>query len=126
MGCFKLVIKQKRNSKKFIIECIITSLAWIFIGYFVYELFSYVDFELTGTFYKLSLSNIDTIILFTIIFIFCAFLSLYLWGEYNKKRFGSLNRRAFPKPLEIEEIAAYYSLHPEDVQKVQGQRYVER
>ncbi|WP_420850305.1 poly-beta-1,6-N-acetyl-D-glucosamine biosynthesis protein PgaD [Peribacillus alkalitolerans] len=126
MGCFQLVIKQKRNRKKFIFESVITSLAWIFIVYFVYLLFSYVEFDFNVRFYKLSLSNIDAIIIFTFSFVIFAFLSFFFWGEYNKKRFGSLNRRSFPKPLEIEEIAAFYSIRPEEVHTLQGQRYVER
>lgn len=51
--------------------------------------------------------NVGDVRLFTfvilLLFIFILVL-LYVWSIYNKKRYGNLNRRKYPKPASKEDM----------------------
>jgi poly-beta-1,6-N-acetyl-D-glucosamine biosynthesis protein PgaD len=118
---------QKKNSiliKTF--EIILTGLGWIFLILFLLILVSNVKWKLNGSMDSLSLVNSITIILFTVATSIISFLGLYFWGIFNKKRYGLLNRRTFPKSTETLEIATYYSMSQSDVLKLQHENYIER
>jgi biofilm PGA synthesis protein PgaD len=58
--------------------------------------------------------------------IFCFFfLALFLWRFYNKKRFGSLNRRKEPAYTSIKDLENLELLTKDQIQELQRAHYIE-
>lgn len=52
------------------------------------------------------------------------FLVLRLWGYYNYRRFGKLNRRKFPAPTTAEDISRFCSIPVDHILMYQNQKEV--
>lgn len=49
---------------------------------------------------------------------------MFLWGYYNLKKFGPLNRRKFPKAVTQEEISLYFRLPLPVIQEMQNSKLI--
>lgn len=47
------------------------------------------------------------------------------WITYNKKKFGSLNRRKFKEPVSKEELSNYFEIDEKEIEKFQSEKYLE-
>lgn len=121
-----MVIKHKQSRKRMFFESLCTALGWLFLISFIYVLGTNMNIEFNSKFYSLSLVNANAVITFTLIILALSLVVLSLWGNYNKKRYGTLNRRTFPDPTSMEEIGRYYSLTSSEVKELQEKRYIER
>lgn len=121
-----MIIQSENSRKRKIFEIVTTALGWLFLISFLLMLGSNLKWKISGKIYSLALVNSNTIILFTVVIIVISFIGLSIWGIYNKKRFGNLDRRSFPIATEIEDIADYYSLSSSEVLQLQQEKFVQR
>jgi biofilm PGA synthesis protein PgaD len=56
--------------------------------------------------------------------ILIVFAVLRLWGYYNYKKFGQLNRRKFPLATSTEVLSNYYNVPAQTIQELQGQKEI--
>jgi poly-beta-1,6-N-acetyl-D-glucosamine biosynthesis protein PgaD len=56
--------------------------------------------------------------------ILIVFAILRLWGWYNYKKFGQLNRRKFPLATTTEKLSEYFKIPIKTIQELQGQKEV--
>ncbi len=75
--------------------------------------------------YNVGMLNETKHMLFIVlIIILVEVIFLILWKEYNRIRFGKLNRRKFKPDVTRKEIADYFIMHESLVQTMQDKRLV--
>ncbi|MGM0877115.1 MAG: poly-beta-1,6-N-acetyl-D-glucosamine biosynthesis protein PgaD [Bacillota bacterium] len=121
-----MIIKIKQNKVRNIIDLLLTILGWIFLLTFLYQLIMNFDVKISYRFSSLTLANTNAIVLFTCITLAASTSLLLWWGYFNKKKYGSLNRRSFPLPTKNKEIAEFFEITHHEVLEIQDCRYVER
>jgi poly-beta-1,6-N-acetyl-D-glucosamine biosynthesis protein PgaD len=52
------------------------------------------------------------------------FLVLHLWGIYNLKKFGPLNRRTFPENVTPEDISIHFDIPLETIDDMQNRKVI--
>lgn len=125
------IIDGKQKKKWKVLELFITSVGWtIMLGLaaqIIFSLFIWA-FNLSNIYQQLIiLGNIEDsiFIMSTTVGIACgAFVVMYLWGRYNWRKYGPLDRRKFPKEVSAEDIAEYFSLALSEVEKFQSEKYI--
>ncbi|MFE8695772.1 poly-beta-1,6-N-acetyl-D-glucosamine biosynthesis protein PgaD [Cytobacillus sp. FJAT-53684] len=121
-----MLVQNKPSRIRKIVGMVITALGWLFLLLFLIVLGSSMSFEWNSQFFKLSFANMNAIILFTCLIIVLSFLGLHLWGKYNKRRYGHLNRRTFPNQTDLDEIAKYYSISSSEILQLQEENFIDR
>jgi poly-beta-1,6-N-acetyl-D-glucosamine biosynthesis protein PgaD len=121
--------RQKKKVKVF--ELLFTSFSWvILIGFFGQVILSILIwvFNLSNIYVELILlGNIEdsiSIMLTTIIISLCSFIMMYVWGRYNYKKYGKLQRRTFPKDVTAEDLSEYFLLSKEEVERFQSDKII--
>lgn len=111
-----IITGQQKNWKK-IIEFVITCLCWLFI-------LVYLFYIIYGSIALLSGNNPVSIWIYnrqvliesyrllkiTGIILLVEILFLIFWKEYNRRRFGSLNRRTFRPDASVDDIVRFFGL----------------
>lgn len=120
-----MIIHFKQSKFRKILDILLTIFGWIFLTFFLYYFIIHVDGSLNFKFYLLNLSNANGIILFTFFITVVSAVSLCWWSAYNKRKYGSLNRRKFPRDANNKEIAEYFQLTVEEVTRIQNDKYIE-
>ncbi|MDP4183423.1 MAG: poly-beta-1,6-N-acetyl-D-glucosamine biosynthesis protein PgaD [Bacillota bacterium] len=122
--------KQKKTFK--VIELLITSIGWIYIlGFLVQITFSIFLWKLNIThiinelFIYRNLADTARIAIITISAALISFFVMYLWRNYNLKRFGSLRRRRFPKDIDIDVLSQYFDLKADEIIRLQSDKWIE-
>ncbi|MFC4802128.1 poly-beta-1,6-N-acetyl-D-glucosamine biosynthesis protein PgaD [Neobacillus sp. GCM10023253] len=120
-----MIIHFNRSKARKCLDILLTILGWLFLLIFLYYFIIHFGSEFSLRFYWLSISNANAIVNFTILYSVLITLSLLWWSTYNKWKYGSLNRRTFPEPAHNHEIASYFQLTEEEIERVQNDKYVE-
>lgn len=120
-----MIIKLNRSKARVCLDILLTIFGWLFLLLFLYYFVIHLGSEFSLRFYWLSISNANAIVNFTILYSGLITLSLLWWSTYNKRKYGSLRRRAFPQPTRNHEIASYFQLTEEEIERVQNDKYVE-
>lgn len=125
----KYLIKSERTWWREITIGFFTLLVWVYsltvVYFFIDALFS-LNHDYPALFrivFKMSNSEVKGFIVLSIILFTVIFLLLYLWNYYNKRKYGKLNRRKYPKPttkndlknLNMIELSIYQQLQDESV-----------
>ncbi|MVX66022.1 poly-beta-1,6-N-acetyl-D-glucosamine biosynthesis protein PgaD [Clostridium chromiireducens] len=126
------IIDGKQKKKFKIIEWFFSVFGWsLMLGYLIQIIVSLVvwGFSLTNFYDKLfmigNLENTIRIILATILISLILFIVMYGWGKYNFIRFAHLRRRKFPEDIKPEELAKYFNLSVEEIEKMQNDKKIE-
>jgi poly-beta-1,6-N-acetyl-D-glucosamine biosynthesis protein PgaD len=116
-----MIIDGSKLSVRKAIELIITLLAWIYMIATVLLLFTclfHIQAEwklMVLLLFHMEERQITAILCDIGIIGALCFLFQYLWGRYNYFTYGKLRRRSFPKPVEMKEMAEYFSLTEEEI-----------
>jgi len=121
-----MIIQGENSKRRRFMEIVLTAFGWLFLLVFLYVLGTTMKWTPSGKLYSLTLANANIIIFIGISVVAMSFIGLILWGEYNKRRFGQLQRRTFPESTTLNEMADYYSLKTDEVLQLQEKKYVER
>ena len=125
------IIDGRQSLFKHILEFILSLLGWLYIltyvGYVIYG----VTADCLGLKIKSFLIYNQTMIheteLFFLILLIAALvvvLILILWKSYNYQRFGKLDRRKFRDSVSTGEIAEYFHISPEEIEKMKSEKYI--
>ena len=108
------------------IEIFITVIAWaVILIYLFYCIYGFIMLRLGRQPFEFAIYTVGMLyetkhLLFIVaIIILIEIVLLLFWKEYNRIRFGRLNRRKFAPNVTREEVADYFGLHEEFVQKMQ-------
>lgn len=121
-----MIIQVKQSKTRNAIDLIVTTLGWCFLALFLLNLFRHFRLGFNYQFYVLNLNNTNAILLFTLLSLFIFGSILSGWSFYNKRKFGHLRRRKFPKSASEKEVAAVFLTSEEEVLSLQKETYVER
>lgn len=126
----KFLVKSNKSILKKIIEIIITGVLWLYmlivVYFFVSACFDYNDDFIRNfkLYFKIQNSDIvDFLKIFLIIFIL-SLITLFTWKMYNKKRFGSLNRRKDPGLTSDEEMLKLNLIKLEDYKILKKEKII--
>ncbi|MDS0524583.1 PgaD family protein [Clostridium sp. SHJSY1] len=83
--------------------------------FFISALFDYNDsfIGILKSYFKITNSDIRYFMVISVIYFVFSFLILFSWKMYNKKRYGSLNRRKDPGPTTEKEMLDLELIDPE-------------
>lgn len=122
--------KQKGNMK--VVESFITTLGWFYIAVFLVQiilslLLWYFNVSIIASELLVFPHIMDTLKVFltTAVIASSSLVVLFLWGKYNYLRYGRLNRRRAPRDTTPLDIAAYFNLPIEEVEKYQSIKWLE-
>jgi poly-beta-1,6-N-acetyl-D-glucosamine biosynthesis protein PgaD len=123
------IIDGRQKKKIKVVEAIITFMGWlVMVGFALQILLSVLlwYFNLSEFYRELFMpySVPETVrVVFVTLSISVLCLSvMYIWGRYNLKKFGPLNRRTFPVDTTVEEVAQFFNLPLEMVQDLQNSK----
>ena len=120
------IITGRQKWWKKVIEILITVLAWaVILIYLVYCIYGFIMLGLGRQPFEFAIYTVGMLqetkhmlfIAFVIFLIEVVFM--IFWKEYNRIRFGRLNRRRFQPDVTRKEVADYFFMHEEFVQKMQ-------
>ena len=124
--------KVKQKKWKWVLEIILTIIAWIYIViYWTFMIYGIICDKLGRPVKEFWIYTTSTIqqteryfyILFVAILI--EILLLILWKEYNYHRFGKLRRSKFKPQVTEEELDVYFHLNSELAKKLHHDKYIE-
>jgi poly-beta-1,6-N-acetyl-D-glucosamine biosynthesis protein PgaD len=122
--------RQKKGTKKF--EILLTWVGWSYmIGAFLQITATLAMWVFNVSFEADNLFNIDNIYYtlrvttITLGVAIISFLILFLWSEYNYKRYSKLKRRRFSGIATNEELASYFKIELRQIEEMQQSKYVE-
>ncbi|MDD6327370.1 MAG: poly-beta-1,6-N-acetyl-D-glucosamine synthase [Lachnospiraceae bacterium] len=120
------IIDGKQVLWKRIIEIVFTCVAWAFIlVYFAYCIYGYGCLVLGKTPISIWIYNTEMLmetkrLLFvTLIILLVEIVIMIFWKEYNRIRFGRLNRRKFMPDVTTEQVAEFFDLPESTVSGMQ-------
>jgi biofilm PGA synthesis protein PgaD len=116
-----MLIKTPRSSVHFLIDFILTALAWIAFGYlFVDGIVSIVVGKTPGLAVPVMsrlLPALSTLLVYVVVGV-CIAVVLFAWAKYNAVRFGGLDRRKTPPALSNEALAASFSISADQLRSL--------
>ncbi|MFP4698480.1 MAG: poly-beta-1,6-N-acetyl-D-glucosamine biosynthesis protein PgaD [Eubacteriales bacterium] len=125
------IVDGFQKKRKRFIEIIITIFAWfVMLGFFFQIFFSVIIWVFNLSEFYTRLFKIEDVGYTVRVFIITVgiavinLLIMYWWGEYNYRKFGSLNRRKFPKETTPNEIAETLDLPIETVIHMQNNKII--
>ncbi|MDQ0257000.1 poly-beta-1,6-N-acetyl-D-glucosamine biosynthesis protein PgaD [Evansella vedderi] len=95
-------------------QIIISLIAWYFNLAYLMNFLIFVP-NIQGTI---------SIIIVTLVTSIVTFLFLYTWAKYNKKRFGILRRRSFPKDVDNKELEELFQISAEELEEYQKDKII--
>lgn len=119
------IIKSKQNPFKKLLTIIVTLVMWVYsivvFYFFISAMFNENDKYISALKEALKMTNYDINRFLIIVFLLLimSFLILFIWRTYNKKRFGELNRRVYPKNTTKEEMLSLNLISEENFNKLQ-------
>ncbi|MGM7719208.1 poly-beta-1,6-N-acetyl-D-glucosamine biosynthesis protein PgaD [Metabacillus sp. Hm71] len=120
-----LIVHTKMNWLRELVISIFSLVVWSYCAlvviFFITAIFDYHDpySSLIKMSFKMTNSDIRAF-LFIILFIWAIFyLVLWGWKIYNKKRFGSLNRRTYPANATKEDLLSLQFMSEKDYDSLQ-------
>ncbi|WP_159433268.1 poly-beta-1,6-N-acetyl-D-glucosamine biosynthesis protein PgaD [Clostridium cavendishii] len=104
---------------RFITSLLMTIVAWIFIlGNSIFAIKSFSNsLKGSGPTYSTTYLKISLVIA-----MLWSLLNTF-WIKYNKKYFGSLNRRSFKAPVSAEELSKYFEIDIAKIESLQDNQY---
>ncbi|MCA1060845.1 hypothetical protein LCL96_18175 [Rossellomorea aquimaris] len=115
-------MKRKKEKKKRVFEHLISGVMWLiiftFIGVLFTSMFDFIIVINNRAFLQFALP-------LTAIFIMFITTLSYGWGLYNKKRFGTLNRRSMPDEVTLEDLEERTDERRGTLTQLQTQEWVE-
>ncbi|MGL4338077.1 MAG: hypothetical protein ACRCST_14380 [Turicibacter sp.] len=124
------IVKSKVGIIRKIVAIVFTSLMWGYTGtifyMFISGLFNHNDPIISVVKIALKVTNqdIQRVMFLGALFFCLSFLLLSTWRFYNKRRFGSLDRRVAPQPTTDEEILSLNLISPEDYHSLQTSKII--
>jgi poly-beta-1,6-N-acetyl-D-glucosamine synthesis protein len=119
------IIKSKQNPFKKLLTIILTLVMWIYsivvFYFFISAVFNENDKYISAVKEALKMTNNDINMFLIIVFLLLimSFLILIIWRTYNKKKFGKLNRRVYPKNTTKEEMLSLNLISEKNFNKLQ-------
>jgi len=121
--------KQKKNLR--LVEGLLTTFGWIYvisilsqiIGSIVLWYFN-IDYILNELFMFDTVKDTIKVIGITFIIAIISMTVLYIWSKYNKLKFGSLNRRDFPKDVVIDDLSHCFNIENEIILQFQNSKKI--
>ena len=125
------IIVGKQKTWKKIIEWILTILGWLillaYVGYVIYGSLAikYGWFlPENALFNREMLGEAKKYYFIVFIVLLAGFVLFIIWKNYNKKRFGSLNRRKFRPEVTKEELVEKFAIDRLMVETLQNDRII--
>lgn len=124
------IIKSKQSIIKKILQLVISLLLWfhmcIVLYLFVSAAADYNDsyIGILKSYFKVTNEDVRIFMMAILIYFFGCFCILSIWKFYNKKRFGSLNRRKEPKLTSAEDILNLGLVKPEVYKVLQEEKTI--
>lgn len=119
------IIKSKQNPFKKLLTIMVTLVMWIYsivvFYFFISAVFNENDKYISALKEALKMTNddINRFLIIVFLLLVMSFLILFIWRTYNKKRFGELNRRVYPKNTTKEEMLSLNLISEENFNKLQ-------
>ena len=124
------IIKSDRSWIREAVVGLFTMLVWVYclnvVYFFVDALFS-LNHEfpaLFKTIFKMTNNDIWDIIKIGIILLISIYILLTVWGNYNKKKYGSLRRRKYPTPTTEEDLMNLNLIDEITYEELQNERVI--
>ncbi|WP_445491040.1 poly-beta-1,6-N-acetyl-D-glucosamine biosynthesis protein PgaD [Niallia sp. 03133] len=127
----QIIISDKQPFVRFIISLFFTAFFWVyslFVVWFFTSALIGVNDRYSGVLkiaFKTVNSEIRSFVYISILIFFFFLISLFFWRLYNKKRFGSLNRRKPVGKTTINDLENLGLLSKESIEVLQQARYIE-
>lgn len=126
----KYIIDGKQDRKKRFLEYIITGAGWGYVVAGLIQTAATLTLWLFNLNYTAFLIRIDlhqalVTMLFTLLVAVGAFILLYIWHLYNRKKFGNLHRRKMPEAARPVQIAAILDIEPAAIEHLQNLKWIE-
>lgn len=124
------VIKSKINIFKKIICLIFTTIMWVYSALafviFFSALFNYNNTFISLLKTSLNINNVYIIefLLICLLIFAASFLILTFWKTYNKRKYGNLNRRKYPKDTTDEDMLNLLLVDPIDYEILQNNKVI--
>lgn len=124
------IINGKQVWWKKLLELLFISIAWLFIlVYLAYCGYGYWNLA-HGTepisiwIYNTEMLRETLRLLFiTGIILLIEIVFMIFWKEYNRLKFGKLNRRRFPNDVTVKQIAEFFEMQEEEIMQMQEAKY---
>ncbi|WP_411169834.1 poly-beta-1,6-N-acetyl-D-glucosamine biosynthesis protein PgaD [Clostridium sp. MB05] len=119
------IIKSKQNPFKKLLTIILTLVMWIYsivvFYFFISAVFNENDKYISAVKEALKMTNndINGFLIIVFLLLIMSFLILIIWRTYNKKKFGKLNRRVYPKNTTKEEMLSLNLISEKNFNKLQ-------
>jgi poly-beta-1,6-N-acetyl-D-glucosamine synthesis protein len=119
------IIKSKQNPFKKLLTIILTLVMWIYsivvFYFFISAVFNENDKYISAVKEALKMTNndINGFLIIVFLLLIMSFLILIIWRAYNKKKFGKLNRRVYPKNTTKEEMLSLNLISEKNFNKLQ-------
>lgn len=116
---------------KKILEIVFTCCAWAFIlVYVAYIIYGVICQAMGHTPVSIWIYNADVLqesrhlLYVTFIIVLIEIMVMIFWKEYNRRKYGSLNRRTFKPDASVEQIAGFFDMKEADVEKMQNDKII--
>ncbi len=116
----RYLIRTKRHFFRGILAAILNLVMWIYVLVTVMLFVSAIfDFNTNGlrilkSIMKVNNDGIRMFMFTSLLWFLASFIVLWLWKQYNYKRYGSLDRRQYPSQTTMDEILEL-NLVPADI-----------
>lgn len=124
------IIKSDRSWLREVVVGLFTLLVWVYcltvVYFFVDALFS-LNHEfpaLFKTIFKMTNNDIWGIIKIGVVLLISFYILLIVWGNYNKKKYGSLRRRKYPAPTTEEDLMNLNIIDEISYEELQNERVI--
>lgn len=126
----QFIVKSKQSLVRRISAVIICLILWLYMlivaDFFISACFNYNDnfIRLFKIYFKVTNNDIIQFVAISVSYFCLSFLILFSWKMYNKKRFGSLNRRKKPDDTTDEEMLSLCLIQPKDYIVLQTEKII--
>ncbi|GAM16286.1 poly-beta-1,6-N-acetyl-D-glucosamine biosynthesis protein PgaD [Mesobacillus selenatarsenatis] len=121
-----MIINSKQSNPRKIIDILLTFFGWMFLALFLYNFITHFNVTVDFTFLELNLANANSILLITVFLVITSAAFLSWWSSYNRRKYGPLKRRTFPRATSEKELGELFELTEGEVREIQYYKYYER
>lgn len=121
-----MIINSKQTNPRKIIDILLTFFGWMFLALFLYNFITHFNVTVDFTFLELNLANANSILLITVFVVITSASFLSWWSSYNRRKYGPLKRRTFPRPTSEKELGELFELTEGEIREIQNHKYYER
>ena len=124
------IIKSDRVWWREVIVGIFTLLVWIYclsVVYFFVDALFYINHEYPSVFkivFKMTTMDIRYFYKIGAVLLISNYVLLLSWGYYNKKKYGSLKRRKYPKPTTEEDLMRLNMIDEITYEELQNEKVI--